>query len=186
MRYQEKPDAILRNCEASGCKAEGIHPAPKQKFLKDTPRCADDHYWFCLSHVREYNLSWDFFRGMSTSQIERFQYDAMLGHRNTKKIHEQTSKKHFKFWDSAWQLDMGNINNKSKGSLTNNFSLEEKNAYALLGLKHTANAKEIKTRYKELVKLNHPDLNRDNPEAEESFKKINAAYKVILRRLKQE
>ncbi len=39
---------------------------------------------------------------------------------------------------------------------------------------------KIKSRYRELAKAHHPDLNPDDPTATETMKAINAAYKIAL------
>jgi DnaJ-domain-containing protein 1 len=37
----------------------------------------------------------------------------------------------------------------------------------------------LKSQYKKLAKQYHPDINRDNPDAEEKLKDINMAYTVL-------
>jgi curved DNA-binding protein CbpA len=37
----------------------------------------------------------------------------------------------------------------------------------------------VKSRYKELVKIHHPDANGGDREAEEKLKEINAAYSTL-------
>jgi len=51
--------------------------------------------------------------------------------------------------------------------------------YGILGVARDASQTEIKKAYRHLVHEFHPDSNKDNPEAEEKFKKINAAYSVL-------
>ena len=51
--------------------------------------------------------------------------------------------------------------------------------YQILGVARDASQAEIKKAYRQLVRQYHPDTNRNNPEAEETFKKINAAYSVL-------
>ena len=51
-----------------------------------------------------------------------------------------------------------------------------KDYYEILGVKKDATKQEIKSAYKKLAKKYHPDLNKDNPEAEKKFKEINEAY----------
>ena len=48
--------------------------------------------------------------------------------------------------------------------------------YQILGVSKTASDKEIADAYRRLARKYHPDLNKDNPEAEEKMKEINAAY----------
>ncbi len=54
-----------------------------------------------------------------------------------------------------------------------------KDYYETLGVKKDASQDEIRKAYKKLAKKYHPDLNKDNAEAESKFKEINEAYKVI-------
>ncbi len=51
--------------------------------------------------------------------------------------------------------------------------------YAVLGLKKTATAAEIKKAYRRLVRTSHPDINPDDAEAEARFVKISAAYDLL-------
>jgi curved DNA-binding protein len=54
-----------------------------------------------------------------------------------------------------------------------------KSLYETLGLSENANASEIKKAYRQKAKEYHPDTNPNNPEAEEKFKEINAAYEIL-------
>ena len=51
--------------------------------------------------------------------------------------------------------------------------------YETLGVSKTATQDEIKKAYRTLAFKYHPDRNPDNPEAEEKFKQISAAYDVL-------
>ena len=51
--------------------------------------------------------------------------------------------------------------------------------YEVLGVSKTATQDEIKKAYRTLAFKYHPDRNPDNPEAEEKFKQISAAYDVL-------
>lgn len=51
--------------------------------------------------------------------------------------------------------------------------------YAVLGVQPSAGADEIKKAYRKLARDFHPDRNPDNPQAEERFKEIQAAYDTL-------
>ena len=53
-----------------------------------------------------------------------------------------------------------------------------KDYYETIGVSKNASQDEIKRAYKELAKKYHPDLNK-NKGAEDKFKEINEAYKVL-------
>ena len=44
------------------------------------------------------------------------------------------------------------------------------------------NIEKIKKAYKRLVKLFHPDVNKENKDAENLFKEINQAYRILLKK----
>jgi curved DNA-binding protein CbpA len=52
--------------------------------------------------------------------------------------------------------------------------------YEVLGISRTAQGNEIKTAFKRLAKLYHPDRNPGNKDAEEMFKTINEAYHTLI------
>ena len=53
-----------------------------------------------------------------------------------------------------------------------------KSLYETLGVGENATADEIKKAYRKLARKYHPDINKD-PDAQEKFKEINAAYEVL-------
>ncbi len=62
--FPDRPVRV-RHCESPGCSLPGDYRAPKNRELSE-------HYWFCLEHVREYNLNWDYFSGMSVAEVEAY------------------------------------------------------------------------------------------------------------------
>ena len=51
--------------------------------------------------------------------------------------------------------------------------------YEILGVSREAELEEIKRAYRRLARQHHPDVNREDPEAEERFKRISEAYAVL-------
>ncbi len=60
----ERAPGHERRCQHPGCPVPGAYRAP---VARDR---LNEFYWFCIEHVREYNLAWDFFAGMSEEEIE--------------------------------------------------------------------------------------------------------------------
>lgn len=57
--------------------------------------------------------------------------------------------------------------------------MEYKDYYKTLGVSKDASDKEIKAAFRKLARQHHPDVNPDDPKAEERFKEINEAYEVL-------
>ncbi len=57
--------------------------------------------------------------------------------------------------------------------------MEFKDYYKILGVSPNASEKEIKSAYRRLARKYHPDVNPNDPKAEERFKEINEAYEVL-------
>ena len=56
---------------------------------------------------------------------------------------------------------------------------EKRDYYEVLGVSKNASEDEIKKAYRKTAKKYHPDLNPDDPTAEEKFKECNEAYEVL-------
>jgi molecular chaperone DnaJ len=56
----------------------------------------------------------------------------------------------------------------------------KKELFNILGLKEDADKDEIKKAYRKLAKKNHPDINKDDPNANKKFMKIQDAYDELL------
>lgn len=54
-----------------------------------------------------------------------------------------------------------------------------KDYYNVLGVKENASQDEIKKAYRKLARKFHPDMNKDDAQAENKFKEINEAYEVL-------
>jgi curved DNA-binding protein len=55
----------------------------------------------------------------------------------------------------------------------------DKSYYDILGVSKSADQEAIKKAYRKLALKLHPDHNKDNPQAEEKFKKLSEAYAVL-------
>ena len=63
-------------------------------------------------------------------------------------------------------------------SFFNNNHYKQKNCFHILGVNENSNDNDIKYAYLKLVKLYHPDINKDK-NAIEKFKEISYAYEIL-------
>jgi DnaJ-class molecular chaperone len=57
--------------------------------------------------------------------------------------------------------------------------MAKRDYYEILGVPRTASADDIKKAHRKLVRKYHPDVNKDNKQAEERFKEVQEAYDVL-------
>lgn len=166
-----------RACEAPDCEAPGAHRAPKSRER------LGQYHWFCVEHVREYNATWNFFEGMDRADIENFRTKDIVGHRPTWPLGfgsmsgtVNSIRDHFHFFSQ----EAANTLHGTNGVSGRQPKPEERQALAELELEPETTVDEIKSRYKELVKRHHPDLNGGDKKSEERLKNVNKAYAVLM------
>lgn len=176
----------LRCCDHPGCREEGRFPAPKSR----EPR--DGRWHFCLDHVRQYNAGWDFFRGMSADDVERYQRQDVLGHRPTWRLGTRPQREEPQVWVkddlgilAEVGIKLGAGRRKTKAELQ--LDPRERDALLELGfdlskLTLPLRKSELKAQYKLMVKRYHPDANGGDKQAEERLKSINQAYAFLQTR----
>lgn len=168
-----------QHCDMPDCNETADHRAPKHRGL-------NEYYNFCFNHAREYNKAWNFFDGMSNVEVEDYMTSSLYGNRPTWKygVNGKTPKEDL-FREAQSHYFYGENNSQQsydeqkRKTLYGDRTTPEHEAMALMGLEPPVELEDIKKRYKKLAKKYHPDLNRDNPDAEELLKKINMAYTIL-------
>lgn len=181
-----KPDAPVRvpsarPCAKKGCNGEGSFRVPRSRER------LNEHLWFCLEHAREHNESWDYFQGMSQSDIEAFAVDAMTGHRPTWPLGKRAAHVHGQhearpFRDSHRLFGNAGEQEARNGETARGIrplTALQTRALDVLNLEADASLHQIKARYKELVKRFHPDANGGDRGSEERLKRVIQAYGVL-------
>ena len=182
-----KPETV-GTCQWSGCTEPGHHRAPQGRGRDGL------FFRFCLSHVQQYNKSYNYFDGMSDAEVETFQKSAATGHRPTwtvgssptgngtasasdprQRFAERMAARGRRPGDafagasarSTLDADRPTVGNMARKSLR------------ALNLDDRATKPEIKTRFKELVKRHHPDANGGDRSSEDRLREIIVAYNYL-------
>ncbi len=187
VRPKQKAEQETRapRCQWDGCEEPGTHRAPVGRAREG------EYFRFCFDHVREYNKNFNYFSGLGNEDIARFQREALTGHRPTWKMGSGSQ--------AQYSADFATARSGSAayhGRVGDPFGLFSKDrrdhqprerklrtleakAMETLGLPHNATGEDIKSRYKELVKLHHPDANGGDRSSEERFRDVLQAYRVL-------
>ncbi len=164
-------------CNWRGCSNAGHFPAPKGREREG------EYYLFCQQHVREYNKKYNYFVGMKEDDIIDYQKSASTGHRPTWSMKDRAGAGgkgqrpgNENFSDPHNFFEEAEEETPKKGRRIRNL---ERKSLGNLGLGDNASKDEIKTRYKELVKRHHPDLNGGDRHSEEKLREVIAAYNYL-------
>ena len=182
-KVRVKPDKDRRKktggppCEWAGCKDIATNRAPKGKQN-------DKDYWhFCLAHTREYNQSYNFFAGMKDDAVLAYQKDALTGHRPTWKMGtgKRGSRPNLRGTgtDPFGLFGEGLRSEQQKREEQRPIRNAERKALSALGLEAGATPKQVKTRFKELVKRHHPDANGGDRSTEDRLIEVIKSYNYL-------
>lgn len=184
-----KPPPREEPCQWKGCGVAGTHRAPRG-------RGQEGYYRFCIDHVRQFNASYNYFDGMSNTEVEEFQKSSATGHRPTWKMGENASnaaqrpldpsQRYARFargagYDSHKLFEADEAQAAQPASPEPRRALRslERRALDTLHLTETASKADIKTRFKELVKRHHPDANGGDRGSEDKLREIIQAYNFL-------
>lgn len=168
-------------CEWSRCKAIGKFKAPTERDNSKRFK------WLCEEHIKLFNKSWDYFDGMSQSEIESFLKSDLTWHRPTQKFGSKDN-----FFNILWN---NTLNDKFKifkenedRSIHDNkhkkLCEKDKDAFRIMGLKFNDDLTAVQKKFKSLVKKFHPDKHSGDKQYEDKLKKITLAYshlKMIMK-----
>ncbi|MEO1549549.1 MAG: J domain-containing protein [Pseudomonadota bacterium] len=171
-----------RMCDKPGCNEPGKYRAPKH------PDNLEEFYWFCMSHIREYNQKWNFFENHSEEEMEKQFAADKVWERPTKPFKteaeghpEGRAWQRFGF-DDPMQVLGANATMNPAGPSTNGtrrLPPTERKALAILEASDTSTKTELRKAYKALVKVLHPDMNGGDRSQEEQLQEVVWAWDQI-------
>ena len=186
--YDLRRDAreALPTCAWPGCWEVGEYRAPKSR------RNLRDYQWLCLEHVRVYNKSWNYFKGMSVAEADAKRCDDLLGNRPTwafansakGRVQALNAALRGRFQDSGlfdadMQEEIDSVEQERTRQLWFKLSKQQQEACVVLGVRPPARAEQVSDKFKVLAKALHPDLNPGDAQAADTMKAVTAAYAVL-------
>ena len=154
--YGSDRDAThVRLCDYHGCEERGEHRAPKSAYT-------EEKWWFCEEHAAQYNKNWNFFQGMKDADARAY------AKRERQKGAGYNKSEHWSWGGATDELG---------------FNKMEQEAFAELEMEPTRVPADVKKQYRVMAKKHHPDLNKNNPQAEQKFQRLTFAYEVLKGRL---
>ena len=171
--WRHEPEPPKRPCDVPGCPCAGEYRAPKDKSLKD-------YYWFGLEHVREYNAKWDYYADMTEAEIEQQLKDDYGWGRPTWDMGERIASGLFADPLGLKREAFGDKSAKPKTADKPVTDPALTAAARILELTFPLDKKQVKTNYKRLAKICHPDTTGGDKTLEEKFKDITEAYRLIM------
>ena len=169
-----------RLCDHPGCEAGGEFRAPRSRIE------LNHYYWFCLDHVRSYNAAWNYYAGMSETEIEAEIRRDTVWQRPTWKLgmrhgpaYEARMRDPFGFHSGKTESKRGSERRHPHSDAEGRAASAREQALAVFNLDPPFTQTNLKARYKVLVKLHHPDAHGGDKAAEEKLKIINQAYTTL-------
>ena len=175
----------VRPCSKPGCGEPGKFRAPK------SPDQLDEFVWFCLKHVREYNLKWNFFENHSEEELEEQVAQDRVWDRKTQPMgkgaegHPEGRAWHrLGLADPTDLLGENATMNPQRGKSADagpqrRLPPTERRALTILEAQDCITKADIRRQYKALDKVLHPDMNGGNRDDEERLAEVVWAWEQV-------
>jgi curved DNA-binding protein CbpA len=168
-------------CQWDGCEKHGTHRAP-------VGRDAEGLYLlFCTEHVKDYNRGYNYQTNLSDPITARYQREAASGARTTVGT-SPTEAKEMPLPSTARSGSAKAVNARKTAAQRQTAAAElhkrklkvlEAKAFEALDLSPDATPEEIRRRYKERLKMHHPDANQGDRNSEDKLRASIDAHKIL-------
>ena len=175
-----------RQCQHDGCNEPGKYRAPKH------PDNLEEFYWFCLTHIREFNSKWNFFENHSEEEMEKQFAADRVWDRDTKPFGDKANHAKATIEEKAWArlgiedptevLGANATRNPGKSDPaggTRRLPAAERKAIDILEARDNWTKAELRKQYKKLIKELHPDMNGGDRSDEDRLQQVVWAWDQI-------
>jgi curved DNA-binding protein CbpA len=168
-------------CHWDGCERIGSHRAPVGQEAEGR------FFLFCIEHVKEYNKGYNYASALSSPDVARYQKEAAAGAR--KALGNTVAEpKEAPLPSTARSGSAKAVNARKTAEQRQAKKVElqkrklrvlEAKAFETLGLSEDASPEEIRVRYKEKIKMLHPDANGGSRQSEAELRASIEAHKIL-------
>ena len=184
-RFHGRMRGSRRPCARPGCVERGEFRAPNPYGRLPGPNGPGDYQWLCLDHVREFNLGYDWFAGMTAEEISAAQSPTNFWPTETRAFRANGNVDVPPKWadfhdplDAISARFRGRMEDAKPTMAPNGqlLSSEDRKALKTLGLGNDADRKAVRSAYSRLVRKYHPDKNGGDRAHEKALQDVIAAY----------
>jgi hypothetical protein len=182
---RKKPAATRQTssieCQWDGCENGATHKAPVGRDGEGL------YLMFCAAHLKEYTAGYNFAPNLSSPQTARYQREAAEGSRKTFGT-RVTSAAEVPLPSTARSGSAKALNARAHTLARNGskpaapvrkLKVLEAKAFDTLGLPYDATPEEIRARYKQRLKMHHPDANQGDRNSEDRLQASIDAHKIL-------
>lgn len=166
-------ETSTRTCEHPGCTEAGLYRAPK------SPDLLDDYFWFCQTHVREYNLKWNFFEGTTEAELNAQLSRDKVWERETRRFTDPEARAWARLGIEDPHQVLGDNATRNPGRKQGGgrkLPPTERRALEILEATDDWTKAELRKAYKSLIKVLHPDINGGDRSQEEQLQQVVWAW----------
>ncbi len=170
-------EGATSRCAVPGCRQVGEYRAPVQPANFDGPGA-----WqlLCLAHVRQHNLRYNYFAGMSPEEITEAQGPFGGWERPSRRFVHSGADPAPAWSDFSDPLDAIAARFRHSGRQAGSrFNRAEQRALAALGLGDDADLHSVRQRYSQLVRRYHPDRNGGDRSQEARLGAVLDAWQLL-------
>ncbi|WP_168879293.1 J domain-containing protein [Rhizobium sp. P28RR-XV] len=177
----EHRDTSGPRCQWDGCDKQGIHRAPVGADAEGL------YLLFCRNHAKEYSEGYNYVTKLSNPVTARYQREAASGSRPSWGV--RVSHASGTPLPSSIRSGTAKTINARKSAAqskaakaafpSRKLKVLEAKAFETLGLPSNATPEEIRSRYKQRLKMYHPDANDGDRTAEEALLAAIDAHKIL-------
>lgn len=168
-------------CQWDGCDKTGLHRAPVGSGAEGL------YLLFCLDHVKIYNSGYSFTTAPVSPDVARYQKEAMAGQRATFGTRvTETAGNPIPSTTRSGSAKALNARKTAAQRLAQKAEFQkrklkvlEARAFETLGLPPEASPQDIRRRYKERLKMHHPDANLGNRSSEDQLRASIEAHRIL-------